>query len=57
VKRHYHTGVEPLVVMSIAIPLLWHGYRWAAAGLAKRSGLAGKIGESVGGFFTFGGLA
>ena len=56
-KRHYHTGVEPLVVMSIAIPLLWHGYRWAAAGLAKRSGLAGKIGESVGGFFTFGGLA
>ena len=56
-KNHYHTGVEPLLVASLALPLLWHGYRWLAASLARRNGVPGKIGESIGGFFTFGGLS
>lgn len=54
-KRHWHTGVEVILVGAIGTAVVFHGFRFVAARLAPQPGLVGKIGEAMGGLFTFGG--
>ncbi len=55
-KPHYHSGIETIVVAAIGTMIVFHGFRFVGARLAAQPGFVGKLGASIGGAFTFGGM-
>ena len=56
-RPHYHTGVEMIVIGAIGTAVVFHGFRFVAARLVNQPGFVGRIGEALGGLFTFGGTS
>lgn len=53
--RHWHTGIESLVVGAVGVALVFHGFRFLGAFMAARQNpWVSKAGEVLGGAFTFG---